>query len=126
MKRMILIFSHKLTEEQLNDAKESLKVEEFVYLPNDLQKLWSNIPPTLKTLDKYLDSLKKFVLDNSKSDDIILIQGDFGGVCEMVKFSKNNNLIPVHSTTSKDSKEKIIDGKVIKTSKFKHIIYRRY
>ncbi|MEA3315163.1 MAG: CRISPR-associated protein Csx20 [Campylobacterota bacterium] len=126
MKKMILLFSHKLTEEQFNDAKESLKVEEFVYLPNDLQQLWSNIPPTLKTLDKYLDSLKKFVLANSKPDDIILIQGDFGGVYEMVNFSKKNNLIPVHSTTVRDSEEKTIDGKVTKISKFEHIIYRRY
>lgn len=126
MKKMILIFSHKLTEEQLNDAKESLKVKDFVYLPNDLQQLWSNIPPTLKTLDNYLEPLKKFILSNSKLDDIILIQGDFGGVYEMVNFSKKNNLIPVHSTTTRDSKETIIDGKVTKISKFKHVMYRRY
>lgn len=29
--KMLLVFSHKLTDRQIKDAKENLKVEEFIY-----------------------------------------------------------------------------------------------
>jgi hypothetical protein len=126
MKKMFLLFSHKLTSIQENDAKISLDIEEFVYLPKDLQELWSNVPPKLEMLDDYLKPLEEFLLQHAKKNDIILIQGDFGGVYNMVNFSNENSFIPVHSTTTRDVEEKIVNGKVEKFSRFEHIIYRKY
>jgi hypothetical protein len=126
MKKMFLLFSHKLTSIQENDAKNSLGIEEFVYLPKDLQELWSNVPPKLEMLYDYLKPLEEFLLQHAKENDIILIQGDFGGVHNMVNFSNENRFIPVHSTTTRDVEEKILNGKVEKFSRFEHIIYRKY
>jgi len=123
---MFLLFSHKLTSLQEEDAKKSLQVEEFVYLPPSLQKLWSNIPPNLSNLKEYLEPIKKFIKDNAKEGDIVLIQGDFGGCYEMVNFVKSLNLKAVHSTTKRDVVEKIVDGKVEKFSRFEHVIFREY
>ena len=123
---MFLLFSHSLTDIQKKDAKESLGVGEFVSLPSNLQELWSNIPPELFDLKEYLEPIKNFIKDNVKEGDIVLIQGDFGGCYEMVNFVKSLNLKAVHSTTKRDAVEKIVDGKVVKTSTFEHVIFREF
>jgi len=123
MRRMIIILSHKLTEEQINDAKEHLGVEEFIYLPKSLQKLWSNIPPDI---DDYLKPIKNFLENNTKPDDYVLVQGDFGATYKIVNFALDKNLIPVYATTKRIAKD-IYDGrKTITIREFKHCKFRRY
>jgi hypothetical protein len=126
MKQLFLLFSHTLTDAQKQDAKKSLQVDRFIALPLDLQKLWSNIPADKKELSGYLEPLKEYLKSHAKKGDFVLIQGDFGGVYDMVNFSKSIDLIPVHSTTKREVKEKTIDDVVQKISIFKHVIYRRY
>jgi len=43
-KKMILLFSHTLTDKQKEDAKQKWQVD-FVYLPKELQRIWSDISP---------------------------------------------------------------------------------
>ena len=124
--KMFLLFSHKLTEDQIKDAKDNLGVKEFVYLPDDLQKKFSNVPPELDDIKKYSEVFIDFLKNNAKKEDFVLIQGDFGIVFNVVEFCKENNLKAVYSTTKRIVKEKIIDGKVVKISEFKHIKFRRY
>ena len=126
MKKMFLLFSHTLTPAQEVDAKKSLGVDEFVALPQELQELWSNIPPQLTTLDEYLEPLKEYILKNSSKDDVFLIQGDFGGCYNMVNFVKSHGMVAVHSTTTRDVVEKTVNGKVEKFSRFEHVIFRLY
>ena len=122
--KMYLLFSHKLTNEQIEDAKK-LGVDEFVYLPEDLQKKFSNVPPELESIKKYAKDFEKF-LEKAKNGDYVLIQGDFGLTCHLVNFSKNRGLIPVYATTKRISKDMKKDGKIIKMSEFKHIKFRKY
>ena len=126
MKQLFLLFSHTLTKEQIKDAKNSLQVDNFISLPKDLQSLWSNIPANINILDDYLQPIKKFVKSKANQEDIALIQGDFGAVYEMVNFVKDLNIIPVYATTKRETKETKKDNKIIKTSVFKHIQYRKY
>ena len=126
MKKLFLLFSHTLTEAQESDAKASLGVEEFVALPSELQTLWSNIPPHLAKLDDYLEPLKEYVRTHAKEGDVFLIQGDFGGCYEMVSFVKSLGFKAVHSTTKRDVVEKTVDGKVLKTSVFEHVLFREF
>jgi len=126
MKKMFLLFSHDLTPSQKKDAKENLEVTEFVKLPANLQELWSNIPPYLENLSEYLTPLKEYIQTQAKQGDIFLIQGDFGGCCEMVHFVKELGFIAVHATTKRDSVEKVVDGKIVKISRFEHVIFRKY
>jgi len=124
--KMFLLFSHKLTDEQIKDAKENLGVDEFVYLPPDLQKKFSNVSPELEDIKEYSKIFIDFLKDNAKKEDFILIQGDFGVVFNVVEFCKESNLKAVYSTTKRVVKEQVIDGKVVKISEFKHIRFRRY
>ena len=126
MYKMFLLFSHKLTDEQIKDAKENLGVDEFVYLPLSLQKKFSNVPPELEDIKEYSKIFIDFLKDNAKKDDYVLVQGDFGVVFNLVEFCKENNLKAVYSTTKRVVKEQIINGKIIKTSEFKHIRFRNY
>lgn len=126
MSKMLLLFSHKLTQSQKEDAINSLKVDDFVYLPDDLQELWSNIPADLTNLNNFLMPIKEYIKNNAKANDIILTQGDFGAVYEMVNFTKNLGLIPVYSTTKREIKTEEIDGKIVKSSVFEHIKFRKF
>jgi len=126
MCKMFLLFSHQITESQIVDAKKSLNVKEFIELPTQLQKLWSDIPADLKSLDNYFRPLQKYLLNNASQNDVVLIQGDFGGTHTMVEFCKENQLVPVYATTKREVKEVIQDNKIIKTSTFEHVIFRGY
>lgn len=126
MSKMLLLFSHKLTQSQKEDAINSLKIDDFVYLPDDLQELWSNIPADLTNLNNFLMPIKEYIKNNAKVNDIILTQGDFGAVYEMVNFTKNLGLIPVYSTTKREIKTEEIDGKIVKSSVFEHIKFRKF
>ena len=124
--KMFLLFLHKLTPEQVKDAKENLGVKEFVYLPKDLQDKFSNVPPEIDDIKKYSLDFIKFLEKNVSKEDYVLIQGDFGVVFWVVEYCKENDLKAVYATTKRVSKEKMIDGKVVKISEFKHIRFRRY
>lgn len=124
---MFLLFSHKLTEDQITDAKNNLKVDKIIYLPSDLQELWENIPPTNSSLFDFLAPFRKFIKENSKPKDYVLIQGEFGAVYLMVKFVFSMNLIPLYSTTDRNYSEKRRqNNKVELKHVFKHEIFRKY
>ena len=122
---IFLLFSHKLTKKQIADL-ESVGIEKIVYLPKELQILWSNVPPDSVVISKYLQPVVEWLSNLAKKDDWVLIQGDFGAVFYMVDFCFNNDLIPVYSTTKRMAIEKIEDGRLVKISEFEHIIFRRY
>lgn len=126
MKKMFLLFSHTLTAEQEQDAKDSFGVEEFINLPIELQTLWSNIPPELTELSDYLSPLKEYISNEAKKGDVFLIQGDFGGCYEMVNYVKALGFRAFHSTTTRNVVEKESDGKIVKTSVFEHVIFRQF
>ena len=91
--KMYLFFSHKLTDAQIEDAKK-LGVDEFVYLPEDLQRKFSNIPPELESVKKYAKDFEKF-LENAKKqpwfkDTIFVIIADHNGA------SAGKSSLPLH------------------------------
>ena len=123
---MFLLFSHNLTPTQIEDAKKNLNIDKFVPLSTSLQQIWSNIPPDIKNLKQKLKPIKKFLKQNVKKDDFVLIQGDFGAVYSLVNYAKKLNTIALYATTKREFSEKLVDGKVIKTSVFYHILFREY
>ena len=123
---MFLLFSHKLTTLQEADARNSLGIEEFVYLNEKLQKIWSNVPPSLEDLREYLEPIKEYLRENIKANDIVLVQGDFGVTCYMVRVVKELGGVAVYATTKRDVEEIRVGDKVEKKSIFKHVMFREY
>jgi len=126
MKKMILLFSHRLTQAQRDEAIERLNVDEFVSLPQDLQTIWSNISPDIDSLQEPLESIKEFLETNSSQGDTVLIQGDFGAVYMMVNFCKERDLTPLYATTLRQVNEFIKDNESVKHSVFKFRRFREY
>ena len=126
MKKMILLFSHTLTVEQIADGKSSFGVEEFVALDDNLQNIWSNVPSDLEEIVEYLQPVRDYLIEQIESDDVVLIQGDFGATCAMVSFVKSLGGVAVYATTKRNVVEKEIDNKIVKTSIFEHVRFRIY
>jgi hypothetical protein len=127
MSDLYLIFNHQLTEIQANAAVTQLKIRHIHTLPDGLQALWSRIPPELTSLTAYLEPIGKWLADQARPSDFVLIQGDFGACCRMVAEAFRLNLIPLYSTTKREAiEEHHADGTVELTHRFRHIIFRKY
>ena len=121
-----LLFNHTLTIEQEADAKASFGVDKFVYLPTNLQHIWSNVPSDLEDLKEYLAPIKMYLTSNLKPNDTILIQGDCGATYMMVNLAKSLGAKAVYATTKREVVEELYGDKVIKRSIFKHVRFRSY
>ena len=127
MSAIILLFSHNLTNSQVFELKERFKIQNFIYLPEDLQNLWSNFPPEGEFPKNIADNFIEFLKENSKEKDFILVQGEFGLVFYIVSWCFDNNRIPIYSTTKRIyKKEKQSDGSIKNIHIFKHVNFRRY
>lgn len=127
MKKMILLFSHKLTQRQIEEAKESFDVQEFLRLPTELQAVWSAIPADEESITSLLAPIKEFLSLQSNREDIVLIQGDFGAVYHLVNYAKELNLKPLYATTQRRTQEYINEkGENVKKSIFEHRRFREY
>jgi hypothetical protein len=126
MKKIFLLFSHKLSEIQRQELQNSWHVEEFISMPKELQDIWSNISPDLESLQGLLEAHKNFLKEHAKTDDLVLIQGDFGACYAMVNFAKGLGLTTVYATTKRNAIEEIVEGKTVKKSIFEHRRFREY
>ncbi|MCC7429520.1 hypothetical protein IT568_01635 [bacterium] len=123
MVNFLLLFSHKLTQEQITDT-EKMQVS-LIYLPEDLQKAWSNFSPESEKVD--VEIFEEWLLKNSQKGDFVLVQGDFGAVYKLVNFCFLSGLIPVYATTKRETTEKEIPGgKMEKISVFRHVRFRKF
>lgn len=122
-KRLILLFSHQLTPQQLKDAKETLQCNKIIYLTDELLYKWQNITP-----ETDIQIFKDFLVENAKVEDYVLIQGEWGTTYNMVNFAKEKNMIPIYSSTARKVIEEKSgsDNRVIKTSIFEHRGFYRY
>jgi len=124
---LLLLFNHTPTAAQDEDARRSLGVEEIIHLPEFLRSVWNSVPPDAEKIYGYLEPIRSWVLEASRSGDYLLIQGDFGASYLMVKFAFEQGLIPVYSTTERDAVEEITeDGAVRLSHRFRHVRFRRY
>ncbi len=123
---MFLLFSHRLTDIQKEDAQKKWKVGKFVSLPDDLQQIWSEISPDISELRPVLQPIFTFLKTNVLPDDLVLVQGDFGATCQTVRFVKNLNAVPVYATTKRIVKEVDKGNAIVKESIFQHRRFRRY
>lgn len=127
MCKMLLLLSHKLTEDQKEDANTALGVREFLALPDDLQNLWMQITPTKTVLSEYLEPIRSWINENAGHGDYVLIHGDFGAVYSMANYAFSVGLIPVYATTERMVVEKPMPDNVVKSERlFKHKMFRRY
>ena len=126
-KRMVLIFSHQLTQIQEEDARLNWGVEEFIHLPLDLQQRWSNISPVTDSVEESLEDIFNWIEKNTTTNDYLLVQGEFGATYQMVHWLKKRGYAVLYSTTHREAIENVgEDSSIIITHKVSHVRYREY
>jgi hypothetical protein len=124
---LILLFNHRVTPDQENDARENLGISKVVEPPDELRQLWGNVPPDLADLGGYLKPIEEWLAAHSAPGDYVLTQGDFGATYLMVKSAFKQGLIPIYSTTQREAAEEIqVDGSVKLIRRFRHKQFRKY
>lgn len=125
MPDLYLLFSHTLTSKQIEEAKTRLMIDNIIYLPAHLQKIWSNIPAE-ESIDKDISKFIKYLGENSKSGDYVLVEGDFGATFAVVDWCIVNSRIPIYATTARLAKSEGEGDFTKMTHYFKHVMFRRY
>ena len=124
---LFLLFNHEITPDQKRDAQVSLGVARIVDLPDNLKRIWRDIPPDSASIRAYLAPLQEWLGGCAVKGDYALIQGDFGACYLMVNFCFESGLIPVYSTTRRMAVERLDrDGSIRLTHRFSHRIFRKY
>jgi hypothetical protein len=127
MRKMLLIFSHELTEDQEREAASLFGCNEIITLPAGLQERWSNVDPSLDDITGDIEQIIKWISGCSAEGDYLLVEGDFGMTFAVVSWALSNNRIPVYSTTGRDySRNKDSDGSVVNIHRFRHVKFRHY
>jgi len=126
-KKVLLIFSHRLTPDQERELREQWRVGEFVYLPPELQELWSTVPPEAESLKPYLEPLFSWMAKVTRPGDLAFIQGEFGAVYLTVRQAFKLKLVPIYATSRRENRERYLpDGSVLQERIFKHVRFRIY
>jgi hypothetical protein len=115
--------SHKLTEAQIEDAKSSLRVIDFVFPSKGIHEKISNISPEMESREIRELALDLFSEAWEQGCDYVFIAGQ----PELVYYflTKNKGSITaVNSVTSRVSIEVEKDGVVTKTNQFQHVLWR--
>ena len=124
-KKVLLLFSHELTENQKKELEEEFGVKKIEKLPDNLQNMWSNVSIN-EGYEENLEIIKKYIVDNFSEEDIMVIQGNWGYAYNLVKWSIENNFIPVYSYTERNVEEIREGENVKKISYFKHLKFLKY
>lgn len=124
-RKVLLLFSHQLTENQEKELVENFKIKKIVSLSSELQEMWSNVS-IKKNYKENLEKIKKYIEENFNENDVMLVQGNWGYTYNIVKWSIEKKLVPVYSYTERNVEE-IKDGEnVKKISYFKHVKFIEY
>ncbi len=123
---LLVIMSHSLSDTQMEEAKEVLKVNCIKTLPSPLQQIWSNIDPEGELPIDVLEPIKDWILKESEKKDYVLVQGEFGATFYIVDYCFNVDRIPIYATTKREVEEKVEGDKTITYRTFKHVNFRRY
>ena len=124
-KQVFVLISHQLLPEQKQELYDRFGIIELRYLPENLQQIWSNVLYD----DKYYTNLNEiidYVFSILNKGDYVIVQGNWGYTYKLVEEAKKHNIIPLYAFSVRDSIEEIINGEVVKTTKFRHQCFVEY
>ena len=127
MANIFILLSHKLTQSQIDAFKSELNIVNIIHLPENLQHLWSNIPPEPEKIYDILQPVRLWLKENANPNDYALIQGDMGATYQMINYAFSLNMHPCYTTTERISlQEKNNNGTINLIKQFKHVRFRLY
>lgn len=82
-RKIYLLFSHKLTKEQEEELKKKWSCSQYIYLPEDLQKRWSNIRN-----DEKRKKSSNIISPKCDTERFCFNSGEWGITYRMVNYTK--------------------------------------
>jgi len=126
-RRALITTDQKLTEDQLNDLKETFGVQEIIYLPQDLKERINHPHPELSELKLYIRPVLKYLNRNLNVGDIIVINGDPAATYLVAHHSLICGFVPLQPVTRYEMvEEKLSNGEVRTKKVLKHVKFRKY
>ncbi|MGC8771100.1 MAG: CRISPR-associated protein Csx20 [Brevinematia bacterium] len=127
MPKLLVLLNHTLTDEQITEAKEKLKVTEFVEPPIRQKNIWAQMPSDENRHNLFTEEIIRWIKENAAKGDFILVQGEFGATFTIVDFCLKNGFVPIYATSERKAEEvRNPDGSVEKRIVFKHMGFRKY
>lgn len=127
MKSLFPFFNHSLTNEQKEHARAILGVERFIEVPEELIRLWGEVPAEKEALLSWIQPVFTWLREHGEKGDYVLIQGEFGAVYLMVRFALAKGYIPIYATTERHAMEKRMDdGSIRLEHVFRFVRFREY
>ena len=127
MKKLIVIMSHSLNEDQIENAKSSLGVDDVIQMTGPMADAAKVIDPN--TSYEQIRGLAADIIGTAKSMGAshVALMGEPALVCNAAYFSKKMDMTFIQSTTKKVSQDMVQDdGSTKKVSTFKHVMWRKW
>lgn len=125
MRKCFCLLNHQLLEVQRKDLEKNYGIKEFVVPSSNVSDLWGTVPTTEIIPDSYFDKIESW-FEGISSSDVAVVQGEPTASFRIVSYLLNKGVTVLAGVTERRSIEKEQDGKVIKTSVFEHVCFRRY
>lgn len=126
MQKFLNISNYILTEEQITDLKKRFNNIEIVELPEELKKQWCSLTP--KNYKYIVQDICEFMEDENIY--CAHLAGFMPAVAYMLRINEmyidEGEMEFYYSFSERVSEEKEIDGKIVKTSSFKHRGWHEY
>lgn len=124
MKKLFVCFSHRLTQDQIDDFGGDIVVLKDIN--DELAAQSSQVPPELE--EKDIKRLAADVVDAASKEDAthFYIAGEPTLVFHAMKLAKESGMQVIQSTTRRESEDiPQPDGSVKRVAKFKHVQWRK-
>lgn len=125
-KTALVILSHDLIEQQLNELRDTWGVGKIVNMPNELKDEWKQINHDGEIIKEDISKFQEFITSNSVPGDYIIIQGENGMTVALVNICFKLKRTPIYATTDRKANEIINGDEVLVTRSFKHVRFRKY
>ncbi|REJ16216.1 MAG: hypothetical protein C6W57_08900 [Caldibacillus debilis] len=125
--KMFVIMSHVLTEDQVKQIYKLFSIKTIVYLPENLKKIWMEIPAEGKWKKEWIKDITFWLSDQLEIGDKVIVQGEPGACFFLVAWLQQKGIEVYYATTERNIVEqKNEDGSVILKRIFKHVTFRQY
>ncbi|WP_456386753.1 CRISPR-associated protein Csx20 [Desulfolithobacter sp.] len=127
MQDLYLLFNHRLTSHQAEQAKQELGVDNIIEPPDNITRLWANIPPEPESIRPVLEPVFTWIDNEIRAGSFLLVQGDFGACFLVINHAAAKGITPVYSTTRREAAEQHTDDKTVRLAHtFRHVRFRIY
>lgn len=123
---MYVVMSHMLTETQVQEIYHRFNIDNIIYLPDPLKKVWGNIPPTGEWDSAWLKPLKDWLEEQMTEGDKIIVQGEFGATYALVSWLQSKDFEVYYATSQRKVVETVKGKEVLSQRIFEHVNFRKY